>query len=148
MPVLLFQVITHVRGATCRLHWHSLEQAISQPGNNSKCCGSRFNPCHDKNKTCCAGRGHASSEMVQPLDARISQPEEVNWVTSYMLIARRYNYLLHILSAIFWGFSRYMENCQTCGENPWRWLRVDICDKWLEILCMMSHIFYLADDEN
>jgi hypothetical protein len=55
--------------------------------------------------------------MVQPLDARIPQQEEVNGVTPWMLIASRYNYLSHILPAIFWGFSQYIENCQMCCEN-------------------------------
>jgi hypothetical protein len=66
----------------------------------------------------CAGRVHRVSEMVQSLDARIPQQEEVKGVTSCMLITSRYNYLLHILSDIIWGFSQYIENCQPCWKNP------------------------------
>jgi predicted Zn-dependent protease len=49
-----------------------------------------------------AGRVHRASEMVQPLDARIAQQEEVNQNFSSMLLAGRYNYLSRILiSAVF-----------------------------------------------
>jgi hypothetical protein len=66
-----------------------------------------------------AGCVQGASEMVQQLGARIPQQEEVNRVTSCMLITSRYNCLLHILTNI----SHLLENsdstlkCQTCCEN-------------------------------
>jgi hypothetical protein len=73
----------------------------------------------------CAGHLQGASEIVQPLDARISQQEEVNHVTrtSCMLIFRRYNYLLHILInvshlvGILTGLSKVVQESLEDGQE-------------------------------
>jgi hypothetical protein len=96
-----------------------------------------------------AGCVQGTSEMVQPLDARI--PQEVNRVTSCMVIANRDNYLscilvnlsrlLGILLAVHWKLSNVLRESVEDGQeesvymiNSWKY------SLWGVKIC---HVFYL-----